>query len=43
MIDLFARSTSMSPTRSSSDEKDSTNRWIARSRQSPRIFAVSRG
>ena len=39
----LARSISMSPMRSSIAEKDNNKRWIARSRQSPRILVSSRG
>jgi hypothetical protein len=40
---LLARSISTSDTRSSTDEKDSSRRWTARSRQSFRILVISRG
>ena len=36
-----ARAISRSPTRSSIDVNDSSSRWMARSRQSPRILAMS--
>ena len=41
--DLPARSISMSQTRSSSAVNESSRRWTVMSRQSPRIFASSRG